>query len=128
MGLIVLENEKDVYDWLFAVEKSCGVSPTVGNTDICEETGEPYVEVLWANGNFMVETEGVIENVERQKTPERAWARWVEAFLLYQEPRSGKIHWRVRPEIGCVHADSWPDVPEHMIGYCVYSRLFVEEV
>ncbi len=118
-----LDNEKAVMDWLEMIEKSCGVSPTIGNRFECEETGDPYVEVLWDQSGGTASVDDFDVGV-RVKTPEVAWKMWALAFWLYFAPRGGKIHWRVRPDMGCIDD---PEVykPEEM-GYHVYARLFVE--
>ena len=116
------DNEAAVVAWLAEIEESCGVSPLFGDSSICE-TGDDYVEIVCnRSGNLVFDG-----TAKRENTQELAWSKWVEAFLLYQKPRGGKIHWRHKPEMTYVEKQA-EGYPVHDIGYCVYSRLFVEKL
>lgn len=120
----VLDSEEKVFDWLAEIEESCGVSPVIGNSEICKEVEKSYVEVVCNGLGFMVSGDQLLV-ASREKSPEVAWMRWAEAFLSYQRPRGGKIHWRHRPEMTHVEKQA-ESYPHQEVGYCVYSRLFVE--
>ena len=77
--------------WLEYVERFRGVSDSIGNSAICEETGEPYVEVYWHDKGFMVDESYEPPRCRKYKTEDVAWLFGSHALALYFGSRVGKI-------------------------------------
>lgn len=114
----MLNSEDRVNAWLRSIEREAGVGID-GKTGLCKATRKPYQEMLWNPDGTFADLSGREfwgGVAVRLGTPEMAWASFATGFWQYREQRSGKIHWRHRPEM-----------TEHEGTFCVYARAFLEK-
>lgn len=76
----------------------------------CAQTGEEY-DVLLIGG---IHQEGVEAPRAVASTPEQAIQFWLKSFEEYAAGKSGKLYWRIRPEVSRIGNQ-----------FAVYARLLI---
>ena len=115
------------------IEDEIGVAPGLGAYATCKETGTPYVEIVWDPRGYLWESKYEVPDLvaARFPTPEMAWMAFAYGLDQYRKGRSGRLHWRCRPELcsseRLVHTET--SGKKELLdpgGYFIYARLVID--
>ncbi len=117
-----------INSWLLGIEDRFQLG-TPGETKYCI-TGDEFVELInYKDGKYLFD--GTCPHFD---TEIEAWERLIESFWKYAEGRTGKLYWRILPEV-CLCENEILDTLDPRCGqkahpndeYRGYMRLFIAE-